>query len=452
MMNQYPNGSAAMPEPVRIPFNLDSSPALTGQTVETGETGSTGATGATGALETLHVGEQVSLGTASGVAPAENRVDDRAFRGEEEGSASGNNRTCADSDGGGGTRADSEGGGGGSRETEGVTNLDALVSSIAFPTFDEERDSPYFDAAIRKACAQSRANSVLTAAQQIAELRFQTTRNAAAEEIRQAMRKREDVLKAAGVRLEEDKENAKRSYETALKMAEDACQAELMTHKILADSARFQTATLAKLETQLQRAKEAGSSIPDVEKLKGMEARERSKLLSCPITHEVFVDPVLAPSGITYERSAITRWVRSHYTDPMARTPLTTHQLTSNLAIKDFIQRFPHLTTLPSTPPPSPPVDVMVASSLVPVPSLNTSAVSPLADPDPTTPPAPTDQDLMWRILYRSSTIDGTTRNLPTSLEVNLSEYLPVSNGLDFSETAPDAVNSRVEVGEEEEW
>lgn len=37
----------------------------------------------------------------------------------------------------------------------------------------------------------------------------------------------------------------------------------------------------------------------------------------CPITHEVIVDPVRAPDGHVYERSAIVRWLRETGTSPM---------------------------------------------------------------------------------------------------------------------------------------
>ena len=42
------------------------------------------------------------------------------------------------------------------------------------------------------------------------------------------------------------------------------------------------------------------------------------KHFSCPITHELFVDPVIFADGHTYERDAIARWLRDHReTSPM---------------------------------------------------------------------------------------------------------------------------------------
>lgn len=57
----------------------------------------------------------------------------------------------------------------------------------------------------------------------------------------------------------------------------------------------------------------------------------------CPITGTWFEDPVIAPSGITYERSAIVRWVRVNATDPQTRSELRESDLIANRALKDAI-------------------------------------------------------------------------------------------------------------------
>ena len=41
------------------------------------------------------------------------------------------------------------------------------------------------------------------------------------------------------------------------------------------------------------------------------------KHFSCPITHELFVDPVIFADGHTYERDAIATWLRRRETSPM---------------------------------------------------------------------------------------------------------------------------------------
>ncbi|CAF1398845.1 unnamed protein product [Rotaria sp. Silwood1] len=53
-------------------------------------------------------------------------------------------------------------------------------------------------------------------------------------------------------------------------------------------------------------------------------------LLQCPITKELFRDPVLASDGHTYERLAIEQWIRSNGTSPLTRQPLFIEQLYPN--------------------------------------------------------------------------------------------------------------------------
>jgi hypothetical protein len=59
----------------------------------------------------------------------------------------------------------------------------------------------------------------------------------------------------------------------------------------------------------------------------------------CPITQVIMVDPVLGSDGRTYERSAITEWLRTHTTSPITREPMTAANLTSNYALKSMIER-----------------------------------------------------------------------------------------------------------------
>ena len=39
--------------------------------------------------------------------------------------------------------------------------------------------------------------------------------------------------------------------------------------------------------------------------------------LTCPITHQLFADPVMASDGFLYERSAIERWFAARRTSPL---------------------------------------------------------------------------------------------------------------------------------------
>jgi hypothetical protein len=49
--------------------------------------------------------------------------------------------------------------------------------------------------------------------------------------------------------------------------------------------------------------------------------------LICPITFQIFRDPVIAGDGHTYERAAIVRWISEHGTSPLTRQPLNINEL-----------------------------------------------------------------------------------------------------------------------------
>ncbi len=63
-----------------------------------------------------------------------------------------------------------------------------------------------------------------------------------------------------------------------------------------------------------------------------------NEYLICPITYQIFHDPIVAGDGHTYERTAIVRWICEHGTSPLTRQPLIITELQSddylrNLAI-----------------------------------------------------------------------------------------------------------------------
>ncbi|CAF1302099.1 unnamed protein product [Rotaria sordida] len=49
--------------------------------------------------------------------------------------------------------------------------------------------------------------------------------------------------------------------------------------------------------------------------------------LTCPITLQIFRDPVIAADGRTYERAAIVQWITEHGTSPVTREPLDIKEL-----------------------------------------------------------------------------------------------------------------------------
>jgi hypothetical protein len=60
----------------------------------------------------------------------------------------------------------------------------------------------------------------------------------------------------------------------------------------------------------------------------------------CPITGEMFTDPVVASDGHTYERSAITEWLESHDTSPFTRNRISTTELQPNFALKKLLEEW----------------------------------------------------------------------------------------------------------------
>ncbi|WVZ16695.1 hypothetical protein V8G54_009677 [Vigna mungo] len=63
--------------------------------------------------------------------------------------------------------------------------------------------------------------------------------------------------------------------------------------------------------------------------------------LCCRITLDIFHDPVITPSGLTYERAVILEHLQKvGKFDPITREPLDQSQLVPNLAIKEAVQAF----------------------------------------------------------------------------------------------------------------
>nr|GEU61570.1 E3 ubiquitin-protein ligase CHIP-like [Tanacetum cinerariifolium] len=68
---------------------------------------------------------------------------------------------------------------------------------------------------------------------------------------------------------------------------------------------------------------------------------EMPDYLCCRITLDIYRDPVIAPSGITYERAVILEHLEKVGDfDPITREQLSPSQLVQNLAIKEAVQAF----------------------------------------------------------------------------------------------------------------
>ncbi|KAG8371690.1 hypothetical protein BUALT_Bualt13G0114500 [Buddleja alternifolia] len=63
--------------------------------------------------------------------------------------------------------------------------------------------------------------------------------------------------------------------------------------------------------------------------------------LCCKITLDIFRDPVITPSGVTYERAVILEHLQKvGKFDPITREPLYPSQLAPNLAIKEAVRSY----------------------------------------------------------------------------------------------------------------
>jgi len=74
----------------------------------------------------------------------------------------------------------------------------------------------------------------------------------------------------------------------------------------------------------------------------------------CPITFCMMTDPVVAADGHSYERDAITKWIKSRGSSPITLRPLSLDKLVPNLNLKVQIDEFkltnPHINEFPESP------------------------------------------------------------------------------------------------------
>ena len=73
---------------------------------------------------------------------------------------------------------------------------------------------------------------------------------------------------------------------------------------------------------------------------------EMESLCTCPITLEVMEDPVVAPDGRSYERTAITQWLDLYKRSPLTRERMSPSSLIPNWALKQQIELLHELRTI----------------------------------------------------------------------------------------------------------
>ena len=83
------------------------------------------------------------------------------------------------------------------------------------------------------------------------------------------------------------------------------------------------------------------------------EAAEVPDDYVCPITSEIMTDPVSTLDGFTYEREAITEWLRTKDTSPNTGAKLESKTLIPNLMARSMIRSFVEARAAqPPTPTP----------------------------------------------------------------------------------------------------
>ena len=83
------------------------------------------------------------------------------------------------------------------------------------------------------------------------------------------------------------------------------------------------------------------------------EAAEVPDEYICPITAEIMTDPVTTLDGFTYERAAITEWLRTKDTSPKTGAKLeSTALISSNHLVRSMIREFNEAGSVPSTASP----------------------------------------------------------------------------------------------------
>ncbi|CAH1417496.1 unnamed protein product [Lactuca virosa] len=124
-----------------------------------------------------------------------------------------------------------------------------------------------------------------------------------------------------------ERDSTKRSWE--LQNLQDSCEIALREKHVHEDEADSTSQQLADLKLVFAKAAEADipTEVPDY--------------LCCKITLDIFRDPVITPSGVTYERAVILDHLEKvGKFDPITRETLFPSQLVQNLAIKEAVGAF----------------------------------------------------------------------------------------------------------------
>lgn len=78
----------------------------------------------------------------------------------------------------------------------------------------------------------------------------------------------------------------------------------------------------------------------------GVQPLEPLMSFYCPLTKEVMVDPVETPSGHTFERSAIEKWLLEKHRCPITSNPLDTSMLRPNKTLRQSVEEWKERNTM----------------------------------------------------------------------------------------------------------
>ena len=106
----------------------------------------------------------------------------------------------------------------------------------------------------------------------------------------------------------------------------------------LGETGRNEERTLLEREAE-ERRKNIRAAFQDPEKAETVERVIPDHLIDS-ITFEIMHDPVITPSGASYERVGLLKHVRATGLDPLTRNPLSEQQLYPNVALRNACSDF----------------------------------------------------------------------------------------------------------------
>ncbi|ONK77272.1 uncharacterized protein A4U43_C02F4840 [Asparagus officinalis] len=133
-----------------------------------------------------------------------------------------------------------------------------------------------------------------------------------------------------------ERESSERSW--TLQKLKDDCEKALLEHRFLDVSEDKDEVKDAVNDhsKQLELLKDVFSKAADND-----TPKEVPDYLCCKITLDIFRDPVITPSGVTYERAVLLEHLQKVGNfDPITRETLEVSQLVPNLAIKEAVRSF----------------------------------------------------------------------------------------------------------------